>query len=87
MAKGLGKKPPRINIKPWVVDIVYPFIFLAGIITGKGNAISKANLKSAFSKTFYSSNKIKNRIGFNFTSISETIEFVAGAFLKNMEHR
>lgn len=83
MAKGLGKKPPRIRVSPWVVDMVYPAIFLLGILSGKGNAVSKANLKSAFSKTLYSSAKIENTLGFRFTPVAETVDFVARIFLKD----
>lgn len=84
MAKSLGKKSPRIKINPWVVDVAYPFVYLFGVLSGKGNAVSKANMKSAFSKAFYSSDKIKNRLGFNFTPISETVEFVASVYMKDL---
>ena len=87
MAKSLGKKSPRIKIRPWVVDVAYPFVYLFGVLSGKGNAVSKANMKSAFSKTYYSSDKIKSRIGFNFTPISETVEFVSSVYLKDLESR
>ena len=87
MSKSFGKKPPRFNIKPWLVDVAYPFVFVFGIISGKGNAVSKANMKSAFSKTYYSSEKIKSTLGFNFTPISKTVEFVAGVYLKELERR
>jgi len=44
-------------------------------------------MKSAFSKTYYSSEKIKSKIGFKFTPISETVEFVSSVYLKDLEHR
>ncbi len=83
MAKNMAEKPPRFKVAPWIVDVAYPFIFLLGLISGKGNAVSKANLKSAFSKTYYSSEKIQDAVGYKFTPISETIEFVAGVYLNN----
>ena len=85
MAKSLGKKSPRLKISPWVVDVVYPFVYLFGVLSGKGNSVSKANMKSAFSKTYYSSDKIKIRIGFKFTPVSETVEFVSRIYLKDLE--
>ena len=87
MANCMGKKPPRIKIGGWLVDVAYPFIYLFGIISGKGNAVSKANMKSAFSKTYYSSGKIESRLGFKFTPVSETVEFVAGVYLKDLERK
>lgn len=83
MAIGFGKKPPRINIKPWLVYVAYPFIFIAGLLTGKGNAISLANLKSAFTKTYYSSQKITDRIGFEFIPIADSIKFITSCFQGN----
>lgn len=83
MAKKLHKKPPRIKIGPGIVNTVYPFIFTVGLITGKGNAISKSNLKAAFSKTYYSAHKITEKLGFNFTPIEETIDFVARIYLNS----
>lgn len=77
IAQNLGKKPPRFEVKSVLVDIAYPFIYTAGLITGKGNAISKKNLKSAFTKSYYSSNKINEAIGFEFIPIDETIKFIA----------
>lgn len=77
MAKGLGKKPPQFEITPFMANIAYPFIYTAGLLTGKGNAISRANLKSAFTKTFYSANKIEEKLGFKFMPIEETIGFIA----------
>lgn len=84
MAKSLGKKIPKIKIRSWVVDVAYPFVYLFGVLSGKGNSVSKANMKSAFSKTYYSSDKIKSRIGFNFTPISDTVEFVASVYMKDL---
>lgn len=85
IAKCLNKKPPKIKIHSWVVDLAYPLVYLLGALSGKGIAVSKANMKSAFSKTYYSSDKIKSRIGFNFTPISDTVEFVSSVYLKDLE--
>jgi nucleoside-diphosphate-sugar epimerase len=87
MAKSLGKKSPRIKISPWVIDMAYPFVYLFGVLSGKGNSVSKANMKSAFSKTYYSSDKIKSRLGFIFTPISETVEFVSSVYLKDLDRK
>lgn len=87
MANSLGKKPPRIKVGAWVVDATYPLIYIFGILSGKGNAVSKANMESAFGKTYYSSAKIESKIGFKFTPIAETVEFVASIYLKDSERQ
>lgn len=80
VAEALGRPKPRFRIPALVVDILYPLIWLFGLITGRGSAISKKNLKSAFTKTYYSSARIQQRIGFRFIPISETIGFVARCY-------
>lgn len=67
------KKKPFIRIPEALIHILYPLIFIVTI--GK---ISKANLKSAFTKSYYSSDKIK-ALGFSFTPIAQTIQLMAKA--------
>jgi len=73
IAQSVGKKKPFIRIPKTLINILYPLIFI--VTVGK---ISKANLKSAFTKTYYSSEKIK-ALGYNFTPISETLKLMAKA--------
>jgi nucleoside-diphosphate-sugar epimerase len=82
IAKSVGKKPPRYQIKPWLIDIMYPIAKLFGTLLGKGASISRENLKSAFKTSSYSSQKIKNIAGFNFTPVSESIQFIGSVFRK-----
>jgi len=77
IANGIGKKPPFIEVKPWIVNVIYPFIKLIGIIVGKGTAVSRSNLKSAFSISNYSSEKVKKAIGFEFIPIADSIGFIS----------
>lgn len=76
IANSVNRTPPRIRIEPWVVRIAYPIAKLLGFIVGKSAAISKENLRSAFSKTYYASDKITARIGFEFIPIDESIRFI-----------
>lgn len=84
IAQSLQRKPPYIEIKPWMIKIAYPIIKVLGAIIGKGSAISKENLNSTFSKTFYSSEKIKTRIGFNFIPISDTIKLIGQVYQQDL---
>jgi nucleoside-diphosphate-sugar epimerase len=80
MAASLGKRKPSIRVPAGVVDAVYPLVQLFGQLSGRGNLVSKANLKTAFRVTLYSSQKIREKIGFEFIPIEETIRFVGKAF-------
>lgn len=81
IALGVGKKPPSIEIKPWLVSFAFPIIKFFGTLIGKGAVISKENLKSAFHQTYYSSNKIKEQIGFTFIPIADSTKFIGDAFV------
>ncbi|HCT29670.1 MAG TPA: hypothetical protein DIW31_02800 [Bacteroidales bacterium] len=77
----LRKKTPFFEIKPWLINFAYPLIKFFGTIAGKGAVISKENTKSAFAKTHYTSNKIKNQIGYTFIPIPEAVKFIGDVFI------
>lgn len=83
IALGVGKKPPTIEIKQWVVSLVFPIIKFFGTLVGKGAAISKENIKSAFHRTHYSSKKIKEQTGYKFIPIAESTKFIGEVFMSN----
>ncbi|MDI3527095.1 MAG: hypothetical protein PWR03_1278 [Tenuifilum sp.] len=68
-------KKPFIKVPGVLIDILYPLVFIFTL-----GRISKSNLKSAFTQTYYSANKIKS-LGFKFIPISETISLMAKAKL------
>jgi dihydroflavonol-4-reductase len=80
IAKSVGKKPPRYQIKPWLVDVMYPMAKLFGMLFGKGASISHENLRSAFKISNYSSQKLEEKAGFNFMPVSESIQFIGNFF-------
>ncbi|NVO08540.1 MAG: NAD-dependent epimerase/dehydratase family protein [Bacteroidales bacterium] len=82
IAKNLGKKPPHYQITPRMVSVFFPIIKLFGVFIGKGSAISRESLNSAFSKSYYSSEKTKKSIGFQFLPISESVQFIGSVFRK-----
>ncbi len=82
IAKNLGKNPPRYQITPRMVSFCFPIIKLFGILSGKGSAISRENLNSAFSKSCYSSEKIKKSVDLQFLPISDSVQFIGGVFRK-----
>ena len=84
IATSIGKKAPRYQMKPWLVDIFYPLASLLGFLIGKGAVISRENLNSAFKKTVYSADKINQTIGFQFIPISESIDFIGKIYCKGL---
>jgi nucleoside-diphosphate-sugar epimerase len=80
IAKNLGKNLPRYQITPKMVSFCYPIIKLLGMLSGKGSAISRENLNSAFSKSYYSSEKIKRSVDLQFLQVSESVQFIGRVF-------
>lgn len=82
IAKSSGGKAPRIAIKPWMINLVWPAIKFIGIIIGKGSAISRENIRSSFNHSYFSSEKIKTRLNFKFIPISESVSFIGTIYKK-----
>ena len=80
MAVAMNVKKPSIKIHSWMASLAWPIVFVVTKITGKAPFITRETAKSARSKYFDSSEKIK-KLGFQFRSIDECVDFTVG-FLK-----
>lgn len=74
IADGFGKKRPSIKVKPWQTAIFWRFSWLVSKITGVAPLITKYSARSAHSISKYSSEKIKNTIGYQFETVEKSIE-------------
>lgn len=77
MADAMGRRHPWFRVPRWTAALAYPLLWLGGLISGKGNSLSWANLQSAFKHSHYSAQKIEQRIGFEFIPIDQSIKFIA----------
>lgn len=80
IAEEIGKKAPYIKIPRTLIKAVSPIVYLVGIITGAGGKTLVKSTDAAFSKTNYSSEKIKKAINFQFIPVSETVDFITKVF-------
>jgi len=78
IANSIGIEPPKKEIKKWQVKLV---AFISSIVL-KNPKITKNTVKSAFSKTYYSSKKIQEMLPFTFRKIEEEIIAVGKIFLQ-----
>jgi nucleoside-diphosphate-sugar epimerase len=83
IANALGKKPPTIKITKVITSVFQRLDYMATLITRKKRLFTKDSAKSLHSQTAYSSEKIKNDIGFEFTPLVDTIEEVASFYKKD----
>jgi len=81
MADALGKKRPSIKIGKWVTSLIWRLDWVLTKLTRKASFLTKQSAKSAHSKTFYSSEKIKKSLDFKFTPIDVVIKKACKEFL------
>lgn len=80
MAAAMNVKKPSIKIHSWMASLAWPIVYVLTKLTGKAPFITRETAKSARSKYYYSSEKIK-KLGFEFRSIDECV-FYTATFLK-----
>lgn len=74
IADGFGKKRPSIKVTKLMSSIGWRIEKLKSILTGKPPLLTKQSSQSIHNKYYYSSEKIKKALNFEFEPISETIK-------------
>lgn len=73
IADGFGIKRPSSEAKPWMLGIAWRAAKLASIFTGKAPSLTKDAAKSSFNLSYYSNEKIKKAINFEFKPLKQSI--------------
>lgn len=73
IANALGKPPPSMQLKRWMLEIAWRVNLVYALITGKEPLISKDAVKAGFRETRYSNEKIKKNTGITFRPLEQTI--------------
>ena len=74
------KKRPSIKVTPWMAQIAWRWFGIIGFITGTRGLISKESSASSFKQIAYSSQKIKDALGFEFTNLDDAIKETADMY-------
>ena len=82
LSSSLNKKPPKIQLKYWQLEILRVGDVLKSAFTGKKRSLTKKSIHSMKHRDAYSSDKIKEFINFEFESLDPTIEYSCSHFLK-----
>jgi len=85
IADKLGKSRPGIYAGPLLSSFAWKVEFLKWKFTGSKPVITKETARSAAGKFYYSGEKIKKMLAFNFTPIENTIDQVAEVFLADQK--
>ncbi len=79
IADGFGIKRPSSEAKPWMLGIAWRAAKLASIFTGKAPSLTKDAARSSFNLSYYSNEKIKKAINFEFKPLKQSIAEVCEA--------
>ncbi|MAW96815.1 MAG: NAD-dependent epimerase [Leeuwenhoekiella sp.] len=79
IAETFGVQPPSKMLKKWQLELAWRLDWLAGLF-GKKRKLFRNTARSAYSKSVYSSAKLKEELNFEYTPLSETLNRVARHF-------
>lgn len=79
MARGFGKTPPRIKIGLPVLIVAGHILAFAGKLFGFNPPLNATSARASARQSFYSSEKIKNRLHLEFTPLQTVINEVCDA--------
>jgi len=82
MAIQLNKKTPQYYAGPFLSNLAWRFEYVKSLITGKAPLITKETAYTAHNKHLYTTEKIKEALGYEFISVSESIKDTARLFVK-----
>ena len=85
IAKNFGKKPPSIRVTKLMSAIWWRIEKMKSILTDKPLALTKHAAKSIHNKVYYSSEKIKKELNFNFETVPETIKSICEIYKKEFK--
>jgi dihydroflavonol-4-reductase len=73
MAEGFGKKPPRIEVKPWMFEILWRLDKFRSLISGTPPLITRETARTSSKRYLYSNEKIRKALNFEFIPIAESV--------------
>jgi dihydroflavonol-4-reductase len=76
IASGMQKKAPHISTSKWMAGIAWRLAWIVSILRGNQATLTKESTHAAYSTMFYQNDKIRNVLGYEFSSLEETIQNV-----------
>ncbi len=83
IADDIGKPRPGVYAGPLLSGFAWRMELMKSMITGSKPVITKETARSANGKNFYSSEKIKRALNFQFTPVMESIDQTAKIYLNS----
>ncbi len=84
MAEALNSKAPKYYASKQITSATWQLLWLWGKISGNTPTFTRSTHRNAHIKDSYSGKKVKEFLDFEYKPLSETIEFVAEKFKKDL---
>ncbi len=81
-AEKMHKSKSKIKVTPLISELGWRAEKIKSWVTNKSPMLTKETARTALKKQFYSNQKIKDAIGFNFIPMKESVEWTCGKFLE-----
>ncbi|GAB1418794.1 NAD-dependent epimerase/dehydratase family protein [Bacteroidales bacterium] len=81
----LGKKPPTVNVSPWMAETAWRVMTVKGFITRSRPAITRETARTSLASKSYSSEKLIKATGIEFIPIEKSITDICRIFIA--DHR
>lgn len=83
IATSLGKKLPSIYARKWMSELVWRLAKMKEGFTNKPALITRETARTAHQKVYFSNQKIKDALDFEFIPVAQSIQQVSSLFLKD----
>lgn len=81
----LGKPVPNIKVTPFLAAIAWRIEALKSFLTGRSSIITRETASTANQKNYYSNEKIKKALNFQFIPVAQSIKDTSYEFLKDVD--
>ncbi len=83
IAQKLGVAKPSVHARPWMGEIVWRLELWRARLFGGKPMVTRDTARTAHQVNLYSSKKVRNRLGYEFRSVEDSIEDIAGYYLRD----
>lgn len=74
IAREMGAPVPSVHAKPWMGNIVWRVEKLKSLLFGSKPMVTKATAKTAHQHNYYSNDKVREALNFEFRALDETVK-------------
>ncbi len=85
MAEAFHNKPPSIQAAKWMLGMAWRMMWFAGKLTGSAPTITRESARAGFNIRRFSNGKIKNRLGYSFMPVKDSVKRTAEIYLREKQ--